>query len=220
VARYFGRVEWHGRVTTLNISDLDATDWVGVYPDGPPVGERAELRRVECVLLDGDRAGDSATSNRILRTVDDRPAVVFVGDAPFAESSPGSGIAAATERIERFEARQRASERRAMAYEWELRGSLVTAAPVVRLLRRAPWRWVDRVVPRTSMAQLFFTAVGDEYPFDYSVAVQWIGPPESAFDFVLEGRERGEIARRRCGEVEGLDVLEEFLTALCDARSP
>jgi hypothetical protein len=90
------------------------------------------------------------------------------------------------------------------------------------LLTVARERWESNVVLHVSMGLPFFTRVGDEYPFDYSVSAESVDKQGAEFVVTL-WREPGYVCtRERCFAPRAPAVLDEFLELLVrtDMRPP
>jgi len=81
------------------------------------------------------------------------------------------------------------------------------AAANADLLEIAGTKWAGLVVPRTSMASLLFTRLGDPFPFPVEVHVHW---SEGTFEFRLN---RGMllVTADRCHQPNAPAVLDSFL---------
>jgi hypothetical protein len=88
---------------------------------------------------------------------------------------------------------------------------LKQSAVMAGLLATADPRWRHRVLPRTSMLDLLFTAVGDEYPFDGTVRVSAV---DELVTFQLANRGGLTVTATRCREPRAAAVLESFLLQL------
>jgi hypothetical protein len=78
------------------------------------------------------------------------------------------------------------------------------------LLQEAALQWAGRLVPRTSMHDLLFTRIGDDYPFDAEVRVHYA---DGVFEFTLLRRGLLVTADRSHRELSG-QVLNAFLLQL------
>ena len=77
-------------------------------------------------------------------------------------------------------------------------------------------RWEPQVIPRTSLNVPFFTRLGDEWPFEYTVTAESTGPA-----FVFEFRRRDTVTTStRCFAREAPEILDEFLTLLVRTGDP
>ena len=85
------------------------------------------------------------------------------------------------------------------------------AAPTAVLLKRAETKWRDKVIPRSSMADVFFTLPDERFPWRNIVRVSRNSPTRFEIQLSLE-----EVPIRidRATEADAPAMLDAFLTEL------